>query len=80
MAEKRKDRNTGGRSDNRHKGSERMNEERNAGSKEQISVNRGMADMDAGPSVGTNESTRGSGISTKKSVTGSDYDGQLSGE
>jgi hypothetical protein len=48
----------------------------NAGSKHQISTNRGMADLDAGPSIGSNVRKRGSGISTKRSVTGSDFDGQ----
>lgn len=52
----------------------------NVGSNQQHSLNRGMADMDADASIGTDRTTRGSGISTKRSVTGSDYDGQLSGE
>lgn len=52
----------------------------NIGSNQQHSLNRGMADMDADSSIGTDRTTRGSGISTKRSVTGSDYDGQLSGE
>ena len=52
----------------------------NAGSKHQISTNRGMADLDSGPSIGSNVRKRGSGISTKKSVTGSDFDGQTSTE
>ena len=48
----------------------------NAGSKHQISTNRGMADLEPGASIGRNIKTRGSGLSTKRSVTGSDYDGQ----
>jgi hypothetical protein len=52
----------------------------NAGSKHQISTNRGMADLDSGPSIGSNVKKRGSGMSTKRSVTGSDFDGQTSVE
>jgi hypothetical protein len=48
----------------------------NAGSKHQISNNRGTTDLESGASIGSNVRTRGAGISTKRSVTGSDYDGQ----
>lgn len=43
---------------------------------------QGTVDMDAQESVGsgTSRQTRGSGLSTKRNVTGSDYDGQNSGE
>ena len=49
---------------------------------ENASANRGgTSDMgeDALTTGRPNRPQRGSGISTKKSVTGSDYDGQLSG-
>ncbi|MCU7547621.1 hypothetical protein OCK74_00785 [Chitinophagaceae bacterium LB-8] len=48
----------------------------NAGSKHQISGNRGISDLESGASIGRNVRTRGSGLSTKRGVSGSDYDGQ----
>jgi hypothetical protein len=64
--------------------SEQLNErnqqqERNSNSQQQnTSANRGKIDMDSeslgGASRSTNE--RGSGLTTKKTVTGSDLDGQ----
>lgn len=58
----------------------REDQKSNLGSEHQISTNRGISDMDAQPSVGNRGRTRGSGIVTKKNITGSDYDGQLSDE
>lgn len=41
----------------------------------------GTVDMDPQESIAsTNRQTRGSGMTTKRNVTGSDYDGQVSGE
>ncbi|MBD0331322.1 MAG: hypothetical protein ICV66_01575 [Chitinophagaceae bacterium] len=41
------------------------------------SQNRGLSDMDnEAVGTGTNLQERGSGLNTKKGVTGSDYDGQ----
>ena len=75
MAENTRGQNTDDRNSVR-KGEERSDlASPDLGSKEQISINRGMVDMDPEPSIGTNRTTRGSGISTKKNVTGSDYDG-----
>ncbi|MEI6947948.1 hypothetical protein V9K67_12190 [Paraflavisolibacter sp. H34] len=52
----------------------------NLGSERQVSLNRGTTDMDPQPSIGTNVRPSGSGITTKRNVTGSDYDGQLSSD
>lgn len=62
------------------RGGSREQQKSNLGSEHQISTNRGITDMDAQPSVGNRGRTRGSGIVTKKNITGSDYDGQLSDE
>jgi hypothetical protein len=41
----------------------------------------GTVDMDPQESIAsTNRQTRGSGLTTKRNVTGSDYDGQNAGE
>lgn len=60
----------------KHKNLDTKSDDLNAGSKQQVSTNRGTADLESNASIGRNVRTRGSGLSTKKSVTGSDYDGQ----
>jgi hypothetical protein len=64
------------KNDRKNKNIRTTSDDLNAGSKHQISTNRGMSDLESGPSIGRNERTRGSGLSTKRSVTGSDFDGQ----
>jgi hypothetical protein len=52
---------------------------KNVGSESNENTRRGhSAGMSDRPSEGTVGSTHSSGISTKKSVTGSDFDGQVS--
>ncbi|RPD48093.1 MULTISPECIES: hypothetical protein [Chitinophagaceae] len=52
---------------------------KNVGSESNANIRRGQsAGMSERPSEGTVGSTHSSGISTKRSVTGSDFDGQVS--
>lgn len=72
---------TKGKDDKRERGRESTRSDmgkQDIGSNQRASTNRGVADMDSNSSVSTSRKTSGSGIAPKKSVTGSDYDGQLS--
>lgn len=53
-------------------------EAKNVGSESDATVSHGHADMTSRPSEGVVGNTHSSGISTKRSVTGSDFDGQVS--
>jgi len=65
-------------------GSQRKRQDvKESGGMENASANRsGTTDMEdeASTTGGRNASERGSGVATKNTVTGSDYDGQVSGE
>ncbi|HWJ90924.1 MAG TPA: hypothetical protein VNR87_07415 [Flavisolibacter sp.] len=65
------------------RGHQHGQDEKESGGMQNASANRGgTTDMDdeALTTGRRNTSERGSGISTKNAVTGSDYDGQLSSE
>lgn len=76
--------NTKGQERNARPQSQDAQEElRDSGGRQNASANRGgTADLDdeALTTGRRNSEERGSGIATKNSVTGSDYDGQLSNE
>lgn len=55
-----------------------QDEVKNVGSESDATISHGHADMTSRPSEGAVGSTHSSGISTKRSVTGSDFDGQVS--
>lgn len=61
--------------ENRHTGQDDI---KHAGSESNAAPDHGHADMTSRPSEGVVGSTHSSGISTKSSVTGSDFDGQVS--
>jgi hypothetical protein len=67
--------------DSKNKRSHATEELRDSGGMENASASRGgTTDMDNGSSFNNRRSSteRGSGLTTKKNITGSDYDGQNS--
>jgi hypothetical protein len=58
--------------------SSHKDEVKNVGSESDTSHTHGHTDMTSRPSEGVVGNTHSSGISTKRSVTGSDFDGQVS--
>lgn len=64
---------------NQHtEGQANQDQVKNTGSESNASHAHGHADLTSRPSEGVVGNTHSSGISTKRSVTGSDFDGQVS--
>lgn len=73
-----KDLRQSGEQQNNTEGYAKVNDQTQNAASENSSNSHGRADLTDRPSEGAVGSTHSSGISTKRSVTGSDFDGQVS--